>query len=105
MLGIVVVPRDSIVTQKRKKLVAIPLEAIFTLQCRVTLTIGSFKFVIKAFHIGQMFLQKVLLEPILVNGLDNLFQQNSESRYNLFQLIVEGIVQNLVVQVPHQMDE
>src|ERR1035441_10041735 len=105
MFGIVVVPGDSIVVQKREKLIAIPLEAIFTFQRRLALPIRFLKFAIKAFHTGQMFLQKVFFETVSVNGLNHWSQQNSKSRYNFFELVIEGIIQNLVVQVPHQMDE
>jgi len=74
MLGIVVVPRNSIVFQKREKLITIPLEAIFTFQRRIALPIRFVEFAIKAFYFIQMFLQKVLFETVSVNSLNHWSQ-------------------------------
>ena len=85
MLGIVVVPRNAIITQKCEELVPISDKAFLAFQSRFALVVGSFELSIESFDARQMLSQEMFLQSMSVDGFHHGFEQFRESRYDLLQ--------------------
>ena len=105
MLGIVVVPRNAIIIQKCEKFVSISDKTFLAFQSRFALVVSSFELSIESFDARHMLFQEMFLQSVSIDGFHHGFEQFRESRDDLFQLIVERIGKNFVVQISHEVNE
>src|ERR1035437_548671 len=105
MFGIVVVPGHAIEVEKREKPVAVLFEALFALYRRLALVLRRNHFFVEPLDRGQMLSQEMPLQAIAIYGLNNWPQQFRKACDDPLQLLVKRVVQHLVVQISHQVDQ
>src|ERR1043165_3347429 len=91
--------------KERKKLVPVLLEAFFAFYRNLALEISSPDLPIEALDGSEVLPQEMLLQSAAVNRLDHRPQDFCKSSYDLLHILIEGPIQNQVVQVPHQVNE
>ena len=72
MFGIVVIPRNSVVTQESEKGVAVFLESLFAFRSSFTCEIRFLEKSIKAIYILYMFPEEVFFQSTLIDGFTPL---------------------------------
>lgn len=97
MFCIVVVPRHTAITQERKELVAILLEALLAFDGRFAFEIRFVQKLVELVDRDQVLTKGAFPQSPSVNGINHGFQQIGEALGDRFHLFVEGVVQYCVV--------
>jgi hypothetical protein len=105
MLCIVVVPRDVVMVQEREKLVSILLESTFAFYRWFALAIKLGQLTVKAINVAAMLPEIMATQSSTINCLHNWLQQTRKVSHNEFQLLIVRMLENIIVQVSHQVDE
>src|SRR5215469_4409703 len=102
---IIVIPGDVIEIQKSEHLVAVLVKAIDQFPRRFTRTESVGEALVESIDENLMFSQKTFLEAVLVHRLNHRLHQASEVPYELLELFVVRVLQQLVVQVTDDMNQ
>src|SRR3954463_6158106 len=105
MLGIIIVPRDTIMIEKCEKLFAVLLKTLFVVDCYCTLIITFRKFFVEMLNEALVLSQKMSFQPKSINCLNHGFQQYRKVSHQLFHLFIEGLSKKIIVQIPHEMNQ
>src|SRR5262249_31487879 len=105
MLGIVVVPWDSVIGENREQLVSVPFQTLLDLHRSLTLQVAFGEFPIESLHRREILLQKSAFQAVPIHSIDHGLGQDGKSHRQLFQFFVVRVLQDIVVQVPYQMDQ
>ena len=105
MFCIIVVPRHPVIAQKCEKRVTVFRKSLFAFRGYFTLEIRAVKISVEAINVELMLLQKMSFQPMPIDGFHYGPQQISEANGDRLHLLVERVVQNLIVQIAHQVDE
>jgi hypothetical protein len=77
MFRIIVVPRHAIITKESEKLLPILLEALLALCGHFTLPLPIEEPLVKPLYFTKMFIEKVFLQTMAINGLHNPLEQTA----------------------------
>ena len=105
MLGIVVVPRNSIEVQESEKGISILLEALLALQGCVAMVVPFHDLSVEPFNINLVLSQEVALQSLSVNCIHNALQKATKTGYDKPHLFVVRVSHECVIKVAHQVDE
>jgi hypothetical protein len=105
VLCVIVVPRHAIETQKREQLVSVLLQPILELQSCLALHACIVNLPIEPIHGDHVFSQKTALETVAIHSFHHRPEQANERQHEAFHLLVVGMLQHIVVQVPYQVDQ
>src|SRR5262249_9917305 len=86
-------------------LLPILLKALLALRGHFALPLPIKKPLVKPLHFTKMLIQEVFFQTMSINGIYNPLKQFAELQYYLSQLIVVRILQHVVVQIAHEMNQ
>jgi hypothetical protein len=105
IFGQIVVPRDAVMLQKRKKALAISEQALLQ-------GFGCFGFVDplcerieKGIHAFGVPLQMTVLETVLIDRGYDRSQKSSERSRDRLKLLIKWIIENCAVHIAHEVDK
>src|SRR4051812_37235325 len=105
MLGIVVIPRDAVVIEEGEQAGLVFLNPLLILPRRLRSVIRRIYHVIESLDILLMFPQMATLEAEPVDRFDDRLEDGNERLSQSFQFLVKGAVEQVIVDIPHEVDE
>jgi hypothetical protein len=105
MFRVIVVPRHAIIAKESEELLPILLKALLALRGHFALPLSVEKPPVKSLHSAKMLIEEVFLQTMAIDGIDNLLEQCAELLYYLPQFIVVRILQHIIVEIAHEMNQ
>src|SRR5262245_17923326 len=103
MFGIVIVPRYSIVMKEGKELFLILFKSLLQFVGDFAPKTALVQKTEETIHVFQMLPQEVCFQPAAIDSIHNGSQQRSKLKGHRLCFLVKWVVQNVIVQIPHQM--
>src|SRR5262249_15764721 len=105
MFGVVVVPRDTVVIEEGEQLAPVLLEPLPIPLCDLGPSLVRAYLVEERLARPSVFVQGSLPQAVPVYGFDDLPEQGREAVRQCPELLVEGVPEHIVVEVPQQVDQ
>ena len=105
MLGVVVVPGDTVVFQERKQSVSVFLKSLLALGRGLALKFKFGKVFEKPIDRPQVLFQEVAFQAVPINAFHHRLHQCCESLREQLEFFVIWVLQDLVVQISNEMDQ
>ena len=105
MLCIVVVPRDPVIVEKSEQLVSVLLQACLDFHRFLTLQVAFRDLPIESLGRREVLRQKAAFQAVSINCFHHGLEQDRKVPRDLSQFFVERVLQNIVVQVPYQVNQ
>jgi len=93
MLGIIVIPGDTIIIEEGEKFALVLLKTLFVVHCSFTLILTREKIVVETPNANLLFSQILRCQSEPVHGLNNGLQEEGKIVYEIPQFSIEGLLE------------
>jgi hypothetical protein len=96
---------DSVIVEKREQLVLVLFQALLELRRCLTLQVAFGYLLIEPLHRRKVLLQKAAFQAVSIDSFHHGLEQNGKGLRKLFQFFIIGVLQDIVVHVPYQVNQ